>query len=127
MRTARNKGFFLTFALVALALCGVVLFVLTDGANTILFHADTTYLQAVERNLVASGLAWARANISEHRRPATQDPVSLDTATFAAPSTHLVVSILDVRADKATVRIGTTCSKGRRTLSAVHDYTIDLR
>jgi len=36
--------------------------VLAGGANTMLFQSDTAYLQAVERNLVASGLAWAKRN-----------------------------------------------------------------
>jgi hypothetical protein len=126
MRKRNNKGFLLTFAIVALALMGTVLFVLTGGANAMLFHADTAHLQATERNLVASGLAWARLNISADGTGAAAGPVSLDTEAFDSPNAGLTVQIMQVQANQATVRIATSCSKGRRTLTARRDYMLDL-
>lgn len=126
MRKRNNKGFLLTFAIVALALMGTVLFVLAGGGNAMLFHADTAWLQAVERDLVASGLAWARANISAHGDAAARELVTLGTEAFDAPNAGLTVQIIQVQADHATVRIATSCSKGRRTLTASRDYTLDL-
>ncbi len=121
----RNKGFLLTFVIVALALMGTILFVLGAGSNAMLFHADTAYLQTVERNLVVSGLAWAQASIA-HGDAAVGEPVALNTEAFDAPNTALVVAITQLRADQAMVRIAATCSKGRRTLTTTRDYTIDL-
>ena len=126
MRKRNNKGFFLTFVIVALALMSTVMFVLAGGANAMLFHADTAYLQAVERNLVASGLAWARANISSNGAAAVGGPVELSTAAFNVPNAALIVAITQVQAGRADLRIATSCTKGRRTLSATRDYTIDL-
>jgi hypothetical protein len=126
MRKRRNEGFLLTFVIVALALMGTTLFVLAGGSNAMLFHADTAYLQAVERNLTASGLAWARASISANGAAAASEPVVLDAEAFDAPYAGLVVRIMHVQADRATVRIATSCSKGRRTLTATRDYTLDL-
>ena len=122
----RNKGFLLTFVIVALALMGTVIFVLAGGSNAMLFHADTAYLQAVERNLLASGLAWARANIAAKGTAAVAEPVKLSTEGFGAPNAALTVAITQVQADRATVRIATSCSKGRQTLGTARDYTIDL-
>lgn len=122
----RNKGFLLTFVIVALALMSTVMFVLAGGANAMLFHADTAYLQAVERNLLASGLAWARANIVAKGAAAVAEPVKLSTEGFDVPNAGLTVAITQVQADRATVRIATSCTKGRRTLNATRDYAIDL-
>jgi len=63
----RERGFILTFVIMALIVVGIATFVLTDGANTMFFHADTAYLRAVERGLIASGLAWASEKVSAGR------------------------------------------------------------
>ncbi len=127
MRNRNNKGFLLTFVIVALALMSTVMFVLAGGANAMLFHADTAYLQAVERNLTASGLAWARANISAHGTTAVGEPITLSTKGFGVPDAGLAVAITQVQADRATVRIATSCTKGRHTVNATHEYAIDVR
>lgn len=126
MRKQRNSGFLLTFVIVALAVMGAVFFVLAGGANGMLFHADAAYLQATERNLVASGLAWARANIPSGGEAASE-AVALDAGAFGVQNASLVVQIVQVQADHATVRVASSCSKGRRTLTACRDYTLDLR
>jgi hypothetical protein len=126
MRKQRNRGFLLTFAIVALALMGAIFFVLAGGAGKMLFHADMAYLQATERNLVASGLAWARANISANGDAGSEN-VALDTDAFGAQNPGLAVRIMQVQPDHATVRIASSCSKGRRTLTTCRDYTLDLR
>jgi len=126
MRNRNRKGFLLTFVIVALAMMGMVMYVLTDGATSLLSRADAAYLQAIERNLVASGLAWAQAKIAAGSAATAAEPVELSTASFGAPSAKLTVMIVQVQADRATVRIGTSCTKGRRTLDARRDYTIAL-
>jgi hypothetical protein len=101
-------------------------FVLTIGSNAMLFHADTAFLRAVERDLIASGLAWTRAQVSNRRDLPVGESVELDVAAFACPSARLAVRVLDVKAGQARVRIETSCSKGRRTLGAARDYTVAI-
>ncbi len=62
MKQLRQNGFVLILVITAIAAIGAEMFVLTGGANTMLFQSDTAYLQAVERTLVAIGLAWAKRN-----------------------------------------------------------------
>lgn len=126
MKNGNDKGFLLTFVIVALAMMGMVMYVMTDGAKSLLFRADAAYLQAVERNLVASGLAWAQARIAAGGAAAVGVPAELNTASFGAPTAKLTVMLVQVQADRATIRIGTSCTKGRRTLDASRDYTITL-
>jgi hypothetical protein len=120
----RNQGAILTLVIVALMLVGVVMFVLTEGANTMLFQADTAYVQAVERNLVASGLAWAKERVSRHADAQSTDPVELSTAAFGLPNAKLVVRILDVQNRTAKVRVETSCHKGRRTLHTSRTFSV---
>jgi len=122
MRTQR--GFTMAFVIVALIMVGVAMFVLTEGANTMLFQADTAYLKAVERNLIASGMAWASEQVSGGGSPPTAEAVNLDTAAFGCPDARLVVRILEIRDGKAKVRVETSCHKGRQTLDTGRDFTI---
>jgi hypothetical protein len=120
----RNQGTVLTLVIVALMLVGVAMFVLTGGANTMLFQADTTYLRAVERNLIASGLAWARERVSSNANAPSTEPVELNTAAFGLPNTKLTVRILATQSGTAEVHIETSCHKGRRTLRASHVFSV---
>ena len=58
MKKPRQKGFALVLVITAMAIIGLEMHVLTSGANTMLFQADTAYLEACKRNLITSCLAW---------------------------------------------------------------------
>lgn len=120
----RNRGTVLTLVIVAVMLVGVVMFVLTEGSNTMIFQADAAYLQAVERNLVASGLAWARERVSSNAEAPGTEPVELNTAAFGLPNAKLSVRIRDVQSSTAKVRIETSCHKGRRTLHSARTFSV---
>ncbi len=120
----RNQGAVLTLVLVAVMLVGVVMFVLTEGSNTMLFQADAAYLQAVERNLMASGLAWAREKVSSHAEAPGTEPVELNTTAFGLPNAKLIVRILDAQSSTAKVQIETSCHKGRRTLHSSRTLSV---
>ena len=120
----RNQGTILTLVLVAVMLVGVVMFILTEGSNTMLFQADAAYLRAVERDLTASGLAWAREKIASNAEPVSPGPVELDTAAFGLPSTKLVVRILDAQSGMAKVQVETSCHKGRHTFHASRTFNV---
>lgn len=123
---SRHRGFSLTLVIIALILVSGSLFVLTTGSNTMLFHADSAYLHAVERNLIASGLVWARTQASRGQERPVGEPVDLDVASFGCPGARLVVQILNVQDGRATVRIETSCHKGRSSLDASRDYTVAI-
>jgi hypothetical protein len=125
MNGKRQAGFILALVIVTLALVGVAMFVLTEGANTMLFRADAAHVRAVERDLIASGLAWAQQRIAAVDPPA-DEPVELSTASLGAPGAQLVVRILEVRPDEARVQIETACRKGRQTRHTSRTYAVPL-
>lgn len=120
----RNQGTVLTLVLVAVMLAGVVMFILTEGSNTMLFQADGAYLRAVQRDLIASGLAWAREKTLSHGEVQSTDPIELDTAAFGVPNAKLVVRILEVQNGTAQVSIETSCHKGRQTLRTSRTFSV---
>jgi len=123
MRNLREDGFALVLVIVAITLVGLEMFVLTGGSNTMLFQSNTAYLQACERNLVSSGLAWARRNTKGERTSGTT--IDLDVAAMNVRGATLSVTIGTPRDKEADVQINTSCSRGRLTLRHNDKYRIE--
>jgi hypothetical protein len=124
--SSTRSGAVLTLVIVALMLTGVVMFVLAGGTQAMLFQADTAWLQAVERDLTASGLAWTRQRLANNRAAPMAEPQELSVAALGVPNARLAVRILKVQEGGAEVRVETSCRKARRTLETTRDHTIRL-
>ncbi len=122
----KRQGFSLTFVIIALMVMGTAMSVLTTGANTMLVHADLAYLRAVERNLIASGLAWAGETVAGDRDLPIGESVDLDTAAFGCREARLAVQFVAVQDGKAEVHIETSCCKGGRTLDTSSTFTLSI-
>jgi hypothetical protein len=109
-----------------LAFAAVVMLVLTEGSNTMLFQADAAYLQAMDRNLAASGLVWARHQAARGE-PATAGPVSLDTTSLGDDRVSLAVEIADRNSATTDCRIETSVAKGRQSLTRSRQYAVPVR
>ena len=125
MSETRRPGFILVYVIMLLALVGVVMLVLTQGANTMLFQADAAYLQAVDRNLLASGLVWARRQAARSEA-ATAGLVCLDARSLGDSRATLAVEIVR-RGDEAECRIETSASKGRQSIRKARRYVLSAR
>ncbi|NIS51687.1 MAG: DUF3827 domain-containing protein [Phycisphaerae bacterium] len=127
MKNPRQNGFILIFVIVAIALIGVMMTVLTTSANKIMFQSDTAYLQACERNLVASGMAWAKRNIKNESKVNFKRTVELDVTSMSISDATLSVNIATPKDNETEVQINTSCSRIRRTLRHDEKYRIGLR
>ena len=106
----------LILVITAIAAIGAEMLVLAGSANTMLFQSDTAYLQAVERNLVASGLAWAKRNTKNESKEIFNRTIELDVSNMDIRNSTLTVTI-GIPSDKgAEVQIETSCNRHRRTL-----------
>jgi hypothetical protein len=128
----RPDGFALVLVITAMAVIGLEMHVLTSGANTMLFQADTAYLEACKRNLVTSGLAWAKRNIRNNNRDTFEKTVELDVSKifYRSDSSRIRVSSLIVTISVPTdkepqAQINVSCSRGRRTFK--HDGKHKIR
>lgn len=133
MKKQRQKGFALVLVITAMAIIGLEMHVLTSGANTMLFQADTAYLEACKRNLVTSGLAWAKRNIRNNNKETFEKAVELDVSKIFYGSgsrrirgSSLIVTI-STPTDKAPqARVNVSCSRGRRTFRDDDKHKIRL-
>ncbi len=126
MKKPRQNGFVLILVITAMAIIGLEMYVLTDGANTMLFQSDTAYLKACERNLVTSGLAWAKQNIRNNSRETFEKTVELDVSKMNIRGSTLSVTINIPTDEEPQAQINASCSRGRRTFKRDGKYKIRL-
>ena len=126
MKKIRQNGFVLLLVIIAIAMVGTATYVLADGSNTMLFQSDTVYLQACERNLRASGLAWAKQNIKNRNQGSFNKMIELDTANLGIRDSSLNVFISTSQDKQAEVQINTSCSRARQTFKRDNRYIIEL-
>ena len=126
MKNERKNGFVLVLVILAMAVIGATMLVLSAGANTMVFQSNTAYLQACERNLVASGLAWAKQQIKSQSKENLDRTIRLDVTETDIRGSTLAVFIR-VPTDKGPeVQINASCSRARRTLRHDDKYRIEL-
>ena len=125
-RQEKNAGFTLVIIIVMLALVTVEMLALTGGSNTILFQADNAYLEAVEQNMIASGLAWAKNNIKNNVMENFNKTVELDIDHINLDRATLRV-IIEKPDNKTTqVQINTSCTRSRQTLKHKKKYQVQF-
>ena len=126
MRKLRQKGFVVILAVMAIAVIGMAMFALAGIANTMQFQSNNAYLNACERNLLSSGLVWARQNIQNKAGKNFNKTIQLDVSRMDIRASALDVTI-SVQSDKgAEVQVNTSCSRGRQTLKGSGKYRIEL-
>jgi len=126
MKKVRQNGFVMLFVITVLALISAVTYVLAGGANIMLFQSDTAYLEACERDLIASGLSWAKWNIRDESKELFDKTVKLDVTNMNIRNAALNASIGVPIDNEIEVRISTSCSRGRRTFRSSDTYRIRL-
>lgn len=119
-----RSGFVLIFVIIAIIIIGIEMYVLAGMANTMQYQSHRAYLKACERNLLASGLAWARENIQKSSSESFDQPIQLDVSEMDVPGSALEVTVGAAGEDRE-VRIHTTCRRGRQTLKGSDIYKIE--
>lgn len=126
MKNPQQNGFVLILVVVAIGLIGAMMTVLTSSANKILFQSDKAYLQTCQRNLVISGLAWAKRNIKNESKETFNRTIELDVTSMSISGATLSVNIDIPKDQEAEIQINTSCSRARRTLRHNDKYRIGL-
>ncbi len=110
-----RKGFVLLIVIMILGLMGVEMFVLSSVSNKITFQTGRAYLEAVEQNLVSSGLVWAKHNIAKEA-----EKIELDTADIAPQNAQLNITA----GKQSKVTINVLCSRGGQNIRHNKSYSI---
>ncbi len=110
--------------IILIVLVGFVMSFLTTGANMMLFQSNNSYLQACNRNLVASGLAWAKINIQKENGDIIDKMIELDVTDMNIRDSNLTVTVRMPAKNQPEVQISTSCSRGRKILKKDDTYKI---
>jgi hypothetical protein len=125
MKKVKHNGFVLILVIALIAVIGLEMFVLADGSNTMLFQSDAAYLQACERNLVASGLAWAKRNIKDESKIFGKT-IELDITNMNIRSSTLSVTISAPADKEKEIQVNVSCSRAKQTRSSTNKFKIGL-
>jgi hypothetical protein len=122
---SRRKGYILILVIMILSLVEVCMILLTCSSNTFIFQANRDYLEACRQNLVASGLAWSKANLDSLK--VTQAPIELNTSEMSIKKAALSIAVSEKQKGAAQVEINTSCTRGRQTINSVREFTVSAR
>jgi hypothetical protein len=112
MNHKKYNGFVLIFIIVTLALVGAMLVVLGSASKMFLFVTNSAYLDACSRNLSASGLAWAKYNISNKDKNLSASGLPLDVNDMEMPAATLSLDAEPRLDNKAKITVHTFISRG---------------
>ena len=126
MKKQRHRGVVLIFVIMAIIVIGIEMFALSGIANTMQFQSQNAYLKACRRNLLASGLLWARENTREKSSEIFDKTIQLDVSKLNISASALDVTMSIASDEEAEVQINTSCSRGRQTLKGTGKYRIEF-
>jgi type II secretory pathway pseudopilin PulG len=126
MKQTKQKGFALVLVIVALAIIGLEMHVLSSGANTMMYQSNRSYLEACKRNLISSGQAWAKQNIRINNRDTFEKTVELNVDKLNIKDSSLTVTITFPANKEPQAQIITSCSRSRQTFKSDKIYQIRL-
>jgi hypothetical protein len=126
MKKTRQKGFALVLVITAMAIIGLEMHVLSSGANTMLYQSDRAYLEACNRNLITSGMAWAKQNIQNNKSETFEKSVELNVGKLNIKDSSLFVTITIPSDKEPQAQINVSCSRSRRTFKSDKKYNVKL-
>ena len=127
MKYPARHGFMLILAVVAIALVGASLLILAGLANSLLFDANQAHVQAYNRNLTASALAWTQHNRDRKSDSSKTEQIQLDISHLNIPDGDLRIALLEPRKRTTRIQIDTECRREAMKLKRSDIYLITSR
>ena len=124
MKQSNRNGYVIILAVTAIALVGAALFILAGLANSLLFDANQAYLEACNRNLAASALAWAQHNRSKISASSKTEQIQLDVSYLDIPDGDLRITLLEPGGKPSRLQINTQCRRETMKLKRSDTYLI---
>lgn len=126
MKKRKQQGYVFILVLFVIMLAGLQMVILTRGSGTILFQSNRVYLQAVEQNLVLSGLAWSKKNIEIQQQQNFGKSIEMDISAMSIGRATLKVIINNPENNKADVLIHSSAGWGRQNLRYKKKYQVGI-
>ena len=114
MKHTQRNGFAMIAVLLIMSLLGLTMTVLSSSSRQMGHQTTSEVLKVNSRNIMASGIAWARTNKAFLNKQATGFTTELDTTAFDIPKASCTLRIDNVTDEGSEVTIEAVCYKGRR-------------
>jgi hypothetical protein len=118
MKNFNEKGLVIIMVVVIMALIGTTLLYLSSSSNTMIFQANDAYLKACQRNLITSGLTWAKSNIKQNNNEYFDKMIELNIFDINLPKSSLAAKIISKIDNSREVQIISSCSSGKHNIKS---------
>jgi hypothetical protein len=126
MKTKKGqKGFVLLLVLAIISLFTAEMYMLSEDSFSLMFQTNDCFLDAVEKNLVLSGLAWSRENISNDGSKIYDKNIELNLPADFPKDSELNVFIKESPANPVEVNIDASCKIVKQTRKKQKLFIID--
>jgi hypothetical protein len=124
-KTIKINGTVLVLVITTMALISIILLFLSSASSTMMFQANNVYLQACEKNLISSGLSWAKTNMQKGNISVFNETIQLDVTEMNIPHSNLDVTISSPKDEQHEAQIKTSCNRARLNLTSSETYTFE--
>jgi hypothetical protein len=121
-----RSGVAMILVILLIGLVGITLGYLGHSCRLMLVQTDLQYQRAVDRNLVMSGLAWAKLRTQNTERR-TQNEVTLDVNELGRAGLRLGVTVADGNDGPMLVHVTTFVPSARYDLSRSRTFQVTRR
>jgi hypothetical protein len=121
----RRKGYGLFLVIMALALVGIAMILMTDISGTMSFQTQQAKVTADSDNLQAGALDWAAHNAATLKQSIGK-AVALDCASLEISGAAASVTPVETVGKQLRIRIETCCNQGKHTIRKHTQHLIDL-
>ena len=112
MQHRKKNGFVLILVITIMAMLTASLGLATMATNSMSYSTNRAYMRACNRNLLASGAAWAQHNAPRLAQEHQSREFSLDIDEMAVPGGQITVAVTAIR-DGIRIELNSSCERRR--------------
>lgn len=126
MRNRRKDGYVLVFAVLLIAIAGLIMYVLSGLSSTMVNETISAQLDANLQNTVESAKIWAVHNTEKLSQEEAETTIQLNTDSFPIHKADCTVTIKEITGGRLTIQIVASCSRKRQIKRETILHTIEL-
>jgi hypothetical protein len=125
MNIDNRKGFITIVIVSLLALLPVALMVMSRSTISLSTELRESRLEAQSRDVLASGLTWARQNVENLSGYEVNEEISLDVSSLAVKDGKCKIGVLSTKEGAVEIEVGVHFTRGDRDIKRTMRYNIE--
>ena len=125
MNGCDRKGFITIVIVTLLALLPVALMVMSRGTISLSTELRESRLEARSRDILTSGLEWARQNVEKLSGYEAKEKISLDISNLGVKDGNCNITIMNVKEESVEIEVVSHFTRGDRDIKRTMQYSIE--